>query len=328
MSCKLHEPFPMKAQSISAKLLLASVILIFGAHAALFIVGVGQTTAEQHVFIPDSAASIHTSLLTGLGALTGEPLLSARLSSLLCGVITIILGAWYGSRISGDDLCGAALTVGFVFFPPVAFAVSQATPHGYASLLLTVAIVVSDHMSQSRPLGYRLAAGLFGGLLVVVAATTLSVTARDPSPAALSLADAVVLPYAMLWVALGFSLLALIASQSLRQILGRAGLYRAVLHFGVFGLALMWLWFTFGDNPETLRTAFSAIFVLGLLAVMPMVMWIRMVMPRFRSILVWIVLPVVMYSCFWAILGPIDLDGFPYDGLRTKKSLAGPQAPG
>lgn len=126
--------------------------------------------------------------------------------------------------------------------------------------------------------------------------------------------DGLLMPYAMLWVGLAFSLAALGLSRSLRQRMGNSLLHRSALAILVFGVALIWLTASYPTSAGYM-IALNAVIGLGVLACIPMVLWIRWVMPSIKSVWVWILLPVVMYSCFWVILGPIDWAGFPYDQL-------------
>ena len=67
------------------------------------------------------------------------------------------------------------------------------------------------------------------------------------------------------------------------------------------------------DNLPPLNTmppGYAMVFVI--FAPWPLIFWVRHVMPQVKSLGAWIVFPVVMYSCFWAILGPVDPGKFPY----------------
>lgn len=121
--------------------------------------------------------------------------------------------------------------------------------------------------------------------------------------------------YAMIWVAQVFSIIALAGSRALRVRLGAQGVYRSVAFLIGSCVATISLIFVPIPAEENLNIAFSGVLVVGVLASLPMVMWIRLIMPKVRSVAIWIALPVIMYSCFWVVLGPIDLDGFPYDQL-------------
>ncbi len=140
--------------------------------------------------------------------------------------------------------------------------------------------------------------------------------------------SAVMRHYAMLWVALAFSVMALAGSRALRDVLGQNGVRRSVALLAAFAIALMWMMLNPGGSPNNGTLAINAVLVLGIMAAMPMVLWVRLIMPRIRSVFIWILLPVIMYSCFWVVLGPIDLQGFPYDRLTPENILWGTQAPG
>jgi hypothetical protein len=133
--------------------------------------------------------------------------------------------------------------------------------------------------------------------------------------------------YAMIWVAQAFSAIALIGSRPLRDLLGRSGLHRSVVLLAGFAFVSGWVSFVHDPSVESAKVAFSAVLIVGVLAALPMVMWVRLVMPKLQSIFIWIALPVIMYSCFWVILGPVDLNGFPYDQLMPTTIISGAQSP-
>lgn len=127
-------------------------------------------------------------------------------------------------------------------------------------------------------------------------------------------ADGLFFSYAMLWTALVFSSIALSFSHMLRQQMGPLLVRRTVLLKVAF-MAALFLTVTIQPTPAGRMISFSALLMLGVLACLPLVLWLRWVMPHLRSVLVWILLPVAMYSCFWVILGPIDWAGFPYNQI-------------
>lgn len=130
--------------------------------------------------------------------------------------------------------------------------------------------------------------------------------------------DGLLRPFSMLWLALCFSLLALWRSKALRLKMGSSNVRRSICVGIAFLIALVWLTFLSSPTPLDLRVSFNGVLILGVLASLPMVLWIRFVMPSIQSVWVWILLPVVMYSCFWVIMGPINLSGFPYDQLAVR----------
>jgi hypothetical protein len=66
------------------------------------------------------------------------------------------------------------------------------------------------------------------------------------------------------------------------------------------------------DPGAAYLAAGSAFFILGLLGTLPLIVWVRTVMPGVRSLPAWLAFPVIMYSCFWVVLGPVKMDRFPY----------------
>ncbi|MGY8962979.1 MAG: hypothetical protein ACKVKT_05420 [Rhodospirillales bacterium] len=124
--------------------------------------------------------------------------------------------------------------------------------------------------------------------------------------------------FSMLWLALFFSAFALWRSEALRLKMGPSNVRRSIRAGGAFLISLVW--WALQSTPLSVdpRVSFNAVLVLGVLASLPMVLWMRFVMPSIQSVWVWILLPVVMYSCFWVVMGPIDLSGFPYDQISAR----------
>ncbi|MDG2244317.1 MAG: hypothetical protein P8L66_12595 [Rhodospirillaceae bacterium] len=124
--------------------------------------------------------------------------------------------------------------------------------------------------------------------------------------------------FAMLWVALAFSVIALISSKSLRLKIGDRSVRRSVILGASFFIAFGWLMFWLAPAPSDLPIWLVSVLALGVVSALPLVLWVRQVMPSIQSIWIWILLPVVMYSCFWVILGPVNLDAFPYDQIKAE----------
>ena len=124
--------------------------------------------------------------------------------------------------------------------------------------------------------------------------------------------------FSMLWLALFFSAFALWRSEALRLKMGPSNVRRSIRTGAAFLISLVW--WALQSTPLSVdpRVSFQAVLVLGVLASLPMVLWMRFVMPSIQSVWVWILLPVVMYSCFWLVMGPIDLSGFPYDQISAR----------
>jgi len=211
------------------------------------------------------------------------------------------------------------ICVGIVSLVLVALDTSSA---GIAAGLLAMVLMRNEATIQLRV--------ILGVIMLIVLSVSLtkspaSFTYAFGSPDVQFMANnSPFIAYAMLWVALGFALVALFASKGLRDVLSPQGLRRSIQVLGIFFVALMWLWYQFRSSPADVLAALSGLLALGVLAVLPMVIWIRRVMPQLRSLLVWILLPVVMYSCFWVVLGPINLNSFPYDQLKMPASSGRP----
>jgi hypothetical protein len=69
-------------------------------------------------------------------------------------------------------------------------------------------------------------------------------------------------------------------------------------------------------QTDQLTTAMAAYAPFMLFAAWPLVVWVRHAMPQIRSFWAWVAFPVVMYSCFWVVLGPVKSDRFPYTHLQ------------
>ena len=133
--------------------------------------------------------------------------------------------------------------------------------------------------------------------------------------------------YPMIWVAQFFAILSLFGSRPLRQLLAQEGVYRSLFLLAGFFASTSVLGLSQLPPHESVEMAFAPLLSLGVLASLPMVMWIRLIMPRVRSVVIWITLPVIMYSCFWVVLGPIDLNGFPYNLLMEESIFSATQSP-
>jgi hypothetical protein len=166
--------------------------------------------------------------------------------------------------------------------------------------------------------GARTAAGTALGVTlltaVIAAAAALPVPAVDLDLAVGgqgSVLTALLMPYAMV-VAVTMLGVAALASPVVRASLG---LPRAVVMVAAPPMAFAVLLAAVATGalaPGQLTTAMGYAAPFMLLAPVPLIVWVRRVMPGVKSLLAWIVFPVIMYSCFWAILGPIDPETFPY----------------
>ena len=249
----------------------------------------------------------------------GDDLVGARSLSALCAFGAIGLTYRIGVALSRDQTVGAFLALGFVLFPPITGIFSMATPHALSATLglAAIALVVEPRVSLRR--AWRGA----GAVLLLAAAVGIGIDGvpKDSlgGPGQGTALGAVILPYAMLWVG---TLMALPASRSLevRGRLGCTGL-RVVRIAPLVVIAFLGILAICGDwQAGQLLIAAGYVFGVGLLGVLPLIMWVRFVMPGVRSILAWLAFPVIMYSCFWVVLGPVSRDSFPYNwiGLENR----------
>jgi 4-amino-4-deoxy-L-arabinose transferase-like glycosyltransferase len=126
-----------------------------------------------------------------------------------------------------------------------------------------------------------------------------------------SVFKALVLPYAMVPVAVLLGALCLLSRQ-LRDDVGSPRAL-AVLCAPIAVMALAWVAVATGAiGVGQLVTAMGYGTAFAIFASWPLIVWVRRIMPQVKSIWAWIAFPVIMYSCFWVILGPIDPGKFPY----------------
>jgi len=133
---------------------------------------------------------------------------------------------------------------------------------------------------------------------------------------------AVIFPYTMLWIGLVFGV-ASTFSTSLRLVMPHYYISLTRSCLACFFILLIFLAWRDSWESGQLTIGMIGIFPFAIIAILPMVVWIRTVMPKIRSMIVWIIIPVVMYSCFWAVLGPIRLDAFPLNRLNLNYLYGG-----
>jgi hypothetical protein len=122
---------------------------------------------------------------------------------------------------------------------------------------------------------------------------------------------ALILPYAMVPVTILLGAVA-VFSPSVRH---AVGLDRALAVLCAPLVMFVILWVAMASGTVTvgqLVTAMGYGFCFAIFAPWPLIVWVRRVMPQVKSLGAWIVFPVIMYSCFWVILGPVDPGKFPY----------------
>ncbi|MBT7451274.1 MAG: hypothetical protein HN793_10630 [Rhodospirillaceae bacterium] len=226
--------------------------------------------------------------IVGLMAATrvseGRPFVAPMQVGGVCGVLIFL------------DPAGLGIAAGIV-----AFVILERRDRTFLTTLVAMVIIVGLVLSLLFPI--PLSAELPSGLV---------------ETRALTLQDGLWRGFAMLWVALAFSAVALWRSAALRLSLGDHAVRRSVALGLSFVIATLWLIYGIAPPPADVPVWFTAILVLGVVSALPLVLWIRFVMPSIQSVWIWILLPVVMYSCFWVVLGPINLGAFPYDQIESR----------
>lgn len=298
------------------------------------------------------APTAYSTILQAWATLAGEGLGPARALSLLAGMGALVLLARIVRRLSGDDAAAAWATLGFVLFPPLVAVLASATPHALIILLCLAALDVMLSAAQRPArvgAAFAVLAGLcaglavllfpLGGVLLPLWLALCGVLSRDARAFAVSLLPVVIvaalmrafglpvadidldlaaaghgsvltallLPYSMVPVVMLLGALAMCA----RAVRDNLGLARGVAVLAAPGIAAGVL-LTSALSIGQLLTGFASAAPFFLLSAWPLITWVRIVMPGVKSLLAWIVFPVVMYSCFWVVLGPINPDRFPY----------------
>lgn len=226
--------------------------------------------------------------------------------ALLGPLLTYVLG-W---RLMHDAWCGTALALGQVLFPPLVATYSLSSEHAaVAAYLLGIAVLALQALKQRQTRSVVVSAVLIGLLLWRVVADAGQAPALSVGRG--SFVSDAIFPYSMLWVGALMSALAL-RSAVVRQELGRIGIGYASVGFAAFALMTL-LGPALGLWPAAeMTTALTYVVPLGVLGVMPLIVWVRRVMPTVKSVVAWIAFPVIMYSCFWVVLGPVKTDRYPY----------------
>jgi len=231
--------------------------------------------------------------------------------SVLRAVAPPFIAYAFGVRLMRDNWCGTALAFAFLLFPPVVATYALETPHGDVALYLAMATLFPALaiLEPKRRWFYILSAAMFT-LAMLMQLDRIADQSEWSVGSGNLLADAV-MPYAMIWVGTLMSALAL-RSTTVRQELGTVGIVCAVGGFAIFALftflaPALGIW-----QPAEMTTALTYVFPLGVLGFMPLIVWVRRVMPTVKSIVAWIAFPVIMYSCFWVVLGPVKTDRYPY----------------
>jgi len=168
-------------------------------------------------------------------------------------------------------------------------------------------VVTSRRSSAVIALGFSL-------LAILAIMLTAPIIPSDPDVSGAGHTDifkALVLPYAMVLVGTGLSAVAAF-SKHVRDTIGLRQIV-AVLLGPLLGAAIVLSSVATGlYDVGQLVTAAVYVFPFAFLAPWPLIVWVRHVMPQVKSFPAWIAFPVIMYSCFWVVLGPVDPAKFPY----------------
>lgn len=256
----------------------------------------------------------------------GVNVVVVRSLSALCGLAAIGLTYRVGVLMSRDQVSGAFLALAYLLFPPLVGILSLATPHALTAALSLSAVVLMLEPRVPCGLAWRITGAI--SLVVIAAAIGVDNVIEDGLAGVghSTVRNAVILPYAMLWVGASAGLL-LSSSASLRPRLRPPGIWivRAAPLVAVaflVGLVLVGRW-----QAGQLLSATGYVFGLCVLGALPFVMWVRFIMPEVRAVLAWLAFPVIMYSGFWVILGPINAESFPYSVIGPDSGgLEGPSA--
>jgi len=246
----------------------------------------------------------------------GSDVIVARSLSVLCALVAIGLTYRVGVALCRDHVSAAFLALSYILFPPLVGIFSLATPHALTAVLSLFAVALI--LKPGSPSKWWRA--VVAGFLVLVA---LLIGVDDvPADNLLganksAVLDAVIMPYAMLWVAVLIGFIAL-GNATLRERIGGVGVWVVGTAPTVAIAFLVGFTFIGGWEIGQLSGAVGYVFGVAILGVLPFILWVRFVMPEVRAMLAWIAFPVIMYSGFWAVLGPIDRESFPYNSLGVE----------
>ncbi len=297
--------------------LLAVILGLYGLYAWYLVQALPAFPME--LAYSDGQGSSLFSTIQRLWALAaGDGLNAARSLSVLCTLGAIGLAYRFGTTLSGDQTVGAFLALGFVLFPPLVGVFSLATPHAPVMLLCLGAAMLGVESMRRLTRRWRSVGIVF--LIAVALILGLDSVPQDRlgGPNQDTILTSVVLPYAMLWTG---GLMGFMASYSakVRIRLGR-GVWMARSALMGTVVFLSGLFFLFDSRADQLLAATGYVFGIALLAVLPLIVWVRFVMPDVRAILAWLAFPVIMYSGFWVVLGPITQESFPYNWLGVESA--------
>jgi hypothetical protein len=345
----------MSSARLVAALAVGAITALFAFYGAYFVRTLAPLNSEL-ALLDAAAPSAYGVILQAWSLIAGDGLAAARLLSLLAAVASLVLLVRILHRLSGDGVLAAFAALAFVLFPPLVATQSSATPHALivlsalaaldtllsaeppvargllAGVLVALTLLLSPLAVVLMPLwlalcavisrnttaaGVAAVAAFCAAVLFWALSVPVPVIDLDLSPAGQHGAfKALVVPYAMVPTLMLLSALAL-CSGRVHTAVGLARGLALVIAPAVVVAALLAARAMGAIDTGQLLTAFASAAPFFLLTSWPLIAWMRTVMPGVKSILAWIVFPVVMYSCFWVILGPIDRDKFPYSHLRA-----------
>lgn len=228
--------------------------------------------------------------------------------SMFMSVLALFLGVQPKSKKPIVQISMSAVIIGLLPFLGA---------HGVGLAIAGSTVILGTNLRRERVVAFCVVLALWITCLAQFYPLTVSLGSESVS---VSQSGAIPLvgmasTFAMLWVGLIVSVSVLVFSPSLRQRMGSVSVRRSVLVISAFIISVIWV-VIFYPTPVKRVVALCASLVFGVAACLPMVLWLRWVMPSIQSVWIWILLPVLMYSCFWVVLGPIDWAGFPYDQVK------------
>ena len=350
MSSELSRPESAPSSSLVAAILAVSLFGFFCAHIGLFVVGAAPQVSELSGLANNEDRSLSQLIMTGWSALVGSDVQLRRLLPALASACAFWLLVKTVNARTHESVSAGAVAVGLIIFPTAVFAFVTDAAAAFALLLSLAAVAaVSWKPAQQWQSGLLLgscigllpfidAAGaalgaglvvfaifehrtaLFWGALslavfvIIGGASQFLAFASHPGAVTPGAPDAL-RSYAMLWIAILVSILVLFASPTLRRVIGPTAARSAAVALAAFAVALLWLVLAFVTVGQDLTRSLASLLGLALIATAPFALWIRLVMPRIRSVWIWILLPVLMYCCFWVVLSAVDLSSYPYSEL-------------
>jgi hypothetical protein len=338
----------------------AAVVVLFAFYGTYFahtLVPLAPEDVVRGIRATD-AVNPYVWLLQGWQVVAGDTLVAARAFSICVSVLAIVVAFSIARRLTGHIVMAAALLLPFILFPPLVATLSLALPH---ALVVLAALITMRLMMAQAGIFITVLAGVvvFATALmhplgpvvvplwVIICATVLNQYRRalillcfaaaaaaarvgveppimDPDLSADAhgtVLTALVLPYGMAVITTLLSAMALCSGQ-VRDGLRTQAAFAAILGPMVALLVVIGAMLTGAVSAGQWVTEAAILFPLLFLAPWPLIYWVLRVMPQVKSLVAWIAFPVIMYSCFWVILGPVDPGRFPYSHRAAAPATA------